>query len=75
VQPGLEWYDTFGEIGDMPALDRQQHVLFPAVDLQFGGWTWNIGVGFGLTGSSDAVTIKSILSYEFDLVTPPTWFR
>jgi hypothetical protein len=57
-----EEYDDFGVLrGFLPA-SQQQHQLFGVFD--FNGKLWSIegGVGFGLTGASDHLVLKLILS-------------
>jgi hypothetical protein len=62
VQPGLEWYSSFGQIGRW---DDRRHWIFPTLDLHPAhGWTWHLGVGF--THDGDERAVKSILSYEAD---------
>lgn len=71
VQPGLEMYSQFGAIGSPSALRQQQHVLFPTLTLRFANaFIWNVGVGFGLTSVSDKLTLKSILSHQFQTIRP-----
>lgn len=71
VQPGIELYDKFGALGSSPGVKKQQHILFPTLTFRWAkAFTWNVGVGFGLTPESDKVTVKSILSYEFQTVRP-----
>ena len=75
VQPGIEYYADFGEIGKMPGFSKQHHVIFGTVDLHLTrNWTWHIGVGAGLTAGSDEVITKSILTYEFDAIRPTKLF-
>ena len=40
---------------------------WPAIDLNLAPeWEVNFGVGFGLTGASDHLIIKSIVGYRFN---------
>lgn len=71
VQPGVEYYTSIGELADPTALEQQRHVVYPVVNVNLvPGLSWNIGAGFGLTDGSDDVTVKSILSYEFNTIRP-----
>lgn len=71
VQPGVELHDDFGPLGSSPGVSKQQHILFPSVNIRFANaFIWNIGVGFGLTSASDKLTLKSVLSYQFPTVRP-----
>ena len=67
LQPGLEYYSGFGALDSIAPLSLQQHLLFATADLNLHrGWTLQVGVGYGLTHQSDRMTLKSILSYEFN---------
>lgn len=71
VQPGVEYYDQLGPLGDMLPVREQRHLIVPTVDLRFiPGLDWNVGVAFGRTPGSDRVTVKSVLSYEFQTIRP-----
>lgn len=68
AQPGLELFSRFGMADNIASWKDQQQILFGTVDLRFlPGLDWQLGAGAGINGSSDDVTIKSILTYEFDL--------
>ena len=67
VQPGAEYYAGYGELGNIPSLRYQQHLVFGTTDFNLHrGLTLQFGIGYGLTHHSDRVTVKSILSYEFN---------
>jgi hypothetical protein len=62
---GVEYYASFGPIGDWAAAGRQQHYLYEVVNLL--RWTHlelNIGVGEGLTDASNGLTGKMIVGYQ-----------
>jgi len=66
IQPGIEFHGKMGEISDLKPWEEQRHVIFPTIDFRFGpGFHWHPGAGFGLTGTSDSLTLKSIFSYKF----------
>lgn len=66
VSGGLEYYGALGPLGGFDPVPRQQHQLFPVVDLNLGPrWEFNFGVGFGLTRSTDPLIVKLILGYRF----------
>ncbi len=67
AQPGLEFYSDFKE---------KTATVFPTVDV-FATPTmqWNFGVGFGLTGSSDRIVFKSVLSFDVLTIRPSKLFR
>ena len=61
----LEEYDDFGPIKGFLPSNQQAHQIYAVIDrggrLEFEG-----GIGFGLTDASDKVTLKMILSYDFN---------
>src|SRR5207244_2009790 len=66
VSDGLEYYGALDPLSAFDAVVRQQHKLFPVVDLDIGPrWEFNFGVGFGLTRSTDSLSVKLILGYRF----------
>ncbi len=76
VQPGIEIYNSFGPIANVPGIGKQQHNVFGMLEMHpFRGITWDLGVGFGLTGSSDRLVVKSLLYYEFTAIRPSHLFR
>jgi hypothetical protein len=67
VAMGLEYYSALGPVTHFDRPRDQQHQLFPVIDLDLGPkWEFNAGIGFGLTPSTDQLTIKMILGYRFD---------
>lgn len=62
---GLEYYADFGQVGSLPKLADQQHTLFLVTDFKLGVIDVDIGVGYGLTPSSDRWVVKTILGYAF----------
>ena len=62
---GLEYYSDFGKIGDFKTVDEQQHTLFAVADFKAGIFDVNLGVGYGLTPSSDRFVVKTIVGYAF----------
>lgn len=71
VQPGVELFSDLGPFGASPSFREQKQVLFPTVNLRFANaFTWNLGVGVGLTKPSDKLTLRSIFSYQFQTVRP-----
>jgi hypothetical protein len=58
-------------LGGSPSVGEETHVVMPSARIRFAGvWTWNVGVGLGLTHASDRVTLKSVLSYQFPTIRP-----
>lgn len=65
LSPGLEFYGDIGHIDDSDPLARQQHYIFPVVDMHLPGRVnANLGVGFGLTRASDRIIVKINLELE-----------
>jgi hypothetical protein len=66
VSAGLEYYGSLGPvIGFDPLRDQQQQIL-PAIDLNLGPqWEFNLGVGIGMTRSTDHLLVKMILGRRF----------
>jgi hypothetical protein len=62
---GLEYYADFGEFGRFGSLPDQSHTLFAVSDFKLGIFNVNLGVGFGLTPSSDRFVAKTIVGYAF----------
>lgn len=66
VSAGVEYYGAVGPVSAFDPVRRQQHLIFPVVDLNLGPrWEFNAGVGFGLTPSTDSYILKVILGYRF----------
>jgi hypothetical protein len=62
ISPGLEYYAETGPIAHFDVLKEQHHLIFPTVDLNTSPkWEINIGVGRGLTGTSEHWVIKWII--------------
>lgn len=63
---GVEYYSTLGQVGGFDSWGKQQHQIFPTLDLNFSpDWEFNFGVGLGLTGSTDEMLVKLILGRRF----------
>ena len=72
VQPGVEYYGSFGKIGDW---NGQTHYLLATADIGVGKQgTLNIGAGPGLNGNSDGFIVKSVLSFELNAIRPSVLF-
>jgi hypothetical protein len=62
VSAGVEYYGSLGDIAGFTPTAEQQHMIVPSVDLNFSpDWEFNLGVGFGLTQSTDRLLVKLIL--------------
>jgi hypothetical protein len=66
VAAGMEYYGSVGSLTGLDAIRDQEHLLVPAVDIDFGkNWEFNFGVGVGVTQATDHLLVKAILGYRF----------
>ena len=61
-----EEYDDFGPVHHFRPADDEAHQLWAVVDRRFAGFSVEAGVGFGLTPTSDHMTLKLILSRDLN---------
>ncbi len=67
ITGGLEYYASYGRLGDFDNFHDQQQQFFPAVDLNVSpNWEINFGVGIGPTASTDHLIVKAIIGRRFD---------
>jgi hypothetical protein len=59
-----EEYDDFGPVRGFFAAGDQVHQLYGVVDRSWRGWDIEAGLGVGMTGASDRVTLKLIVSRD-----------
>jgi hypothetical protein len=62
----IEEYDDFGPLHQFSAGNQQAHQLYGVVDHTSKALEIEAGVGFGLTDASDRITLKLILSRDFN---------
>ena len=62
----LEEYDDFGPLHQFRPASEQSHQLYGVVDHSTRFLNIEAGVGFGLTGGSDRLTLKLILSRDLN---------
>ncbi|MFI5031744.1 MAG: hypothetical protein ACHQPH_13690 [Reyranellales bacterium] len=62
---GVEYYANYSPIGAIPPADQQQHTLFGVADFKLFGLDVNVGMGVGLTSSSDGLVTKLIIGRAF----------
>jgi hypothetical protein len=66
IAGGVEYYGSLGPLSGFDPLQKQQHQLFPTIDLNLSpAWELNFGVGFGLTEATDRLIVKMILGRRF----------
>ena len=63
---GVEEYDDFGPLRGFNPASRQQHQFFGVFDFRGKPWTIEGGAGVGLTGSTDHLVFKLILSRDLN---------
>jgi hypothetical protein len=61
----LEEYDDFGSVSHILPAAKQSHQLFAVVDISTKVLSIEVGIGDGLTSSSDHRVLKLILSKDF----------
>ena len=72
VAAGLEYYGDIGRISHIDPPRKQQHLIFPVLDIDLGPrWEFNLGVGVGLTPATDRLIVKAILGYRFGPMPTP----
>jgi hypothetical protein len=66
VTGGVEYYGDLGSVLGLDPIGEQQHMILPAIDLNFSPkWEFNFGVGVGLTHSTDHLLVKMIIGRRF----------
>ena len=66
IAGGVEYYASLGPVTGFDPWSSQQHQIFPTVDLNVSErWELNLGVGVGLTSSTDHLILKAIVGYRF----------
>jgi hypothetical protein len=67
VAAGVEYYGALGPVAGFDPLRDQEHLILPAVDIDFGKkWEFNAGIGVGVTQATDHLLVKCILGYRFN---------
>jgi hypothetical protein len=67
VTGALEYYGALGPVTGFDPGPEQQHQLFAAADLNLSPkWEINLGVGRGMTASTDRWIVKTIFGYRLE---------
>ena len=67
VSAGAEYYGNYGSVEDIAGFHHQQQQFFPTVDLNISPqWQVNLGVGIGVTTTTDDWIWKANISRRFD---------
>jgi hypothetical protein len=61
-----EEYAGFGPVRHLLGGDAQSHELYAVADYKGQSWSFEAGVGFGLTAASDHRMVKLILMHDFN---------
>jgi hypothetical protein len=71
LSAGLEYYGSLGPVTGFDALYLEQQQIVPSIDYDFGpNWEFNLGVGLGVTRSTDHLLVKMIIGRRFRFFTP-----
>jgi hypothetical protein len=62
---GIESYNEFGPVRDFGPLGAQPQMLYATTDYEWRGIDLNVGVGRGLTASSDGWAVKTVIGVPF----------
>jgi len=66
VVPAIEYYGDLGPMEHVPSVQRQEQFIVPSVNLNFiEGLEFNLGVGVGMTRTSNGLFVKSIVGWTF----------
>jgi hypothetical protein len=66
LTPAVEYYGDMGPISPLAGVQRQQHFIVPALNFDFiPELELNLGVGVGLTRTSNGLFLKSIVGWTF----------
>jgi hypothetical protein len=62
---GIEYASTLGQVGSIAPSSQQAHVVYGITDFKLGAFDVNLGVGYGLTTSSNGLAMKLGVSHGF----------
>lgn len=62
---GLEYYTDQGKLGRHDPWNQQNNKLFVVADIDRKPWGFNLGVGKGLSGDTEKLTLKGIVEVGF----------
>jgi len=60
IHPGVEYYADHGPLNHLSKAGEQQQNLYGTLDVDHRPWVFNVGLGRGLTPSSDRWTLKFV---------------
>jgi hypothetical protein len=62
---GIEYASTLGQIGAIAPSSQQAHIVYGVTDFKLGTFDVNLGIGYGLTRSSNGLAMKLGISHGF----------
>ena len=65
IDAGVEYYADLGPVGRFAPRSEQAHVAYLALDVDRPPWTFNFGLGRGVSGSADRWTVKWFVDLPF----------
>ncbi len=66
LSPAVEYYGDMGPLQVIPGVQRQAHFIVPALNFQLiSRLELNVGVGWGLTRTSNGTFVKTIVGWTF----------
>ncbi len=66
ISAGFEYYGDLGQFTRFSPWEQQDQRIYGVIDFDLKPFVFNLGVGFGLTKASDALTIKGIWEVPID---------
>jgi hypothetical protein len=67
INGALEYYGAMGPLSNFDPVQEQEQQIFPAINLNLSPkWEFNVGVGVGMTRSTDHLIFKMILGRRFN---------
>ena len=66
IHAGVEYYASTGPLTHFEVVEKQVHVIFPALDVFFHEkWEANLGAGLGMTEAGERLILKLRFGYRF----------
>ena len=62
---GIEYGGSLGQIGSIAPSSQQAHIVYGVTDFKLGDFNVNLGIGYGLTASSNGLATKLAISHAF----------
>jgi hypothetical protein len=62
---GIEYASTLGQIASIAPSSQQAHIVYGVTDFKVGSFDVNLGIGYGLTKSSNGLAMKLGIGHGF----------